>query len=139
MRIEFDKEKLLSKEVTLLDIKSQFCFTWEKRYQDIKSLKREKKQIIEKVTQLAILSNTDNDDSPVIHLRFDLQNFNSSTLVDFMDMFVDEFKLKGMPDINDIIDEKAIEERYLSFDNEDKSLEKKYAARGVKSCKIHNE
>ena len=125
MRIEFDKEKLLNKEVTLLDIKSQFCFTWEKRYQDIKSLKREKKQIIEKVTQLSILSNTDNDNTPVIHLRFDLQNFNSSTLVDFMDMFVDDFKLKGMPDINDIMDDKAIEERYLSFDNENKALEKK--------------
>jgi len=125
MRIEFDKEKLLNKEVTLLDIKSQFCFTWEKRYQDLKSLKREKKQIIEKITQLAILSNTDNDDIPVIHLRFDLQNFNSSTLVDFMDMFVDDFKLKGMPHIDDIVGGKASEERYLSFDNPDKSLEKK--------------
>jgi DNA-directed RNA polymerase II subunit RPB1 len=125
MRIEFDKEKLLSKEVTLLDIKSQFCFTWEKRYQDIKTLKRENKQLIEKVTQLAILSNTDNDDVPVIHLRFDLQNFNHLTLVNFMNMFVDDFKLKGMPNIDDIIGDKAAEERYLSFDNEDKSLEKK--------------
>ena len=125
MRIEFDKEKLLSKEVTLLDIKSQFCFTWEKRYQDIKTMKRENKQLIEKVTQLAILSNTDNDDLPVIHLRFDLQNFNHLTLVNFMNMFVDDFKLKGMPNIDDIIGDKAAEERYLSFDNEDKSLEKK--------------
>jgi DNA-directed RNA polymerase II subunit RPB1 len=74
---------------------------------------------------MAILSNTDNDDVPVIHLRFDLQNFNQSTLVDFMDMFVDDFKLKGMPDIIDIIGDKAAEERYLSFDNEDKALEKK--------------
>lgn len=30
MRIEFDKEKLLAKEVSLLDIKSQFCQAWEK-------------------------------------------------------------------------------------------------------------
>jgi DNA-directed RNA polymerase II subunit RPB1 len=125
MRIEFDKEKLLSKEVNLLDIKSQFCFIWEKRYQDIKSLKREKKAIIEKITQLSVLSNTDNNDIPVIHIRFDLQNFNSSTLVDFMDMFVDDFKLKGMPNINDVLGDKPAEERYLSFDNEDNSLEKK--------------
>jgi len=142
MRIEFDKEKLLNKEVTLLDIKSQFCFTWENRYQDIKSLKKEKKQIIEKVTQLAVLSNTDNDDVPVIHLRFDLQNFNSSTLVDFMDMFVDDFKLKGMSDIDDIIGGKPSEERYLSFDNDDKALEKKseymIITKGVNMDSIRN-
>lgn len=124
MRIEFDKEKLLSKEVTLLDIKSQFCFNWEKRYIDIKNLKREKRYILEKITQLAVLSNTDNDDIPCIHLRFDLTNFNSSTLVDFMDMFVDNFKLKGMTNIENINGGKAIETRYISFDNPDKALEK---------------
>ena len=96
MRIEFDKEKLLSKEVTLLDIKSQFCFNWEKRNVDIKNLKREKRQMLDKITQLAVMSNTDNNDIPIIHLRFDMTNFNSSTLVDFMDMFVDEFKLKEL-------------------------------------------
>ncbi len=125
MRIEFDKEKLLTKEVSLLDIKSQFCFTWEKRYQDIKLIKREKRAILEKITQLAVLSNTDNDDIPTIHLRFDMTNFNSSTLIDFMDMFVDEFKLKGMPNIDDIRGGgKAVEERYISFDNPEKSMEK---------------
>jgi DNA-directed RNA polymerase II subunit RPB1 len=126
MRIEFDKEKLLTKEVSLLDIKSQFCFSWEKRYQDIKTIKREKRAIFEKISQLAVLSNTDNDDIPTIHLRFDMTNFNSSTLVDFMDMFVDEFKLKGMPGIEDIRGGgKAVEERYISFDNPENSLEKK--------------
>jgi DNA-directed RNA polymerase II subunit RPB1 len=125
MRIKFDKEKLLSKEVSLLDIKSQFCFSWEKRYQDIKSIKREKRQLLEKISQLAVLSNTDNDDIPTIHLRFDMTNFTSSTLIDFMDMFVDEFKLKGMPFIEDIRGGgKASEERYISFDNPEKSMEK---------------
>jgi DNA-directed RNA polymerase beta' subunit len=126
MRIEFDKEKLLNKEVSLLDIKSQFCFSWEKRYQDIKSIKREKRQLLEKISQLAVLSNTDNDDVPTIHLRFDMTNFTSATLIDFMDMFVDEFKLKGMPFIEDIRGGgKASEERYISFDNPEKSMEKK--------------
>jgi len=126
MRIEFDREKLLSKEVSLLDIKSQFCFSWEKRYQDIKSVKREKRVILEKISQLAVLSNTDNDDIPTVHLRFDMTNFNSSTLIDFMDMFVDDFKLKGMSNIDDIRGGgKAIEERYISFDNPENSFEKK--------------
>lgn len=126
IRIEFDKEKLLNKEVTLLDIKSQFCFAWEKRYSDIKSMKREKKQLVDKITQLAIASNTDNDDIPTIHIRFDMTNFSQTTIVNFMDMYVDEFKLKGMSDIVDILaGGKAYEERYICFDNPEHIIEKK--------------
>jgi DNA-directed RNA polymerase II subunit RPB1 len=125
MRIEFDREKLLTKEVSLLDIKSQFCFAWEKRYTDVKGIKREKKQLIDKITQLAVLSNTDNDEIPILHIRFDMTNFTQSTLVDFMDLFVDEFKLKGMPGIEDIRGGgKAFEERIISFDNDDQIMEK---------------
>lgn len=123
LRIEFDKEKLLTKEVTLLDIKSQFCSAWEKRYLDIKGLKREKKQLMDKIIQLAVQSNTDNDDVPVLHIRFDMTNFTQTTLIDFMDIFIDDFKLKGMSNIEDINSGKAFEERLLSFDNENKSKE----------------
>jgi DNA-directed RNA polymerase II subunit RPB1 len=142
MRIEFDKEKLLTKEVTLLDIKSSFCQAWEKRYLDIKTLKREKRQILEKITQLAVLSNTDNDDIPIIHIRFDMNNFNSATLVDFMDLFVDDFKLKGIEDIEDIRGGNATEERMISFDETDKKLEKKSEfviyTKGINMASIRN-
>ena len=60
MRIVFDREKLLEKEVTLLDIKSKFCNAWEKRFSDIKSSKKEERAIFDKITQCAILSNTNN-------------------------------------------------------------------------------
>jgi len=125
MRIEFDKEKLMSKEVTLLDIKSQFCFAWEKRYSDIKGMKREKKQLIDKINQIAVQSNTDNDEIPVLHIRFDMNNFTQTTLIDFIDIFVDEFKLKGMPGIEDVNSGKAFEERMISCDNPDNSMDKK--------------
>lgn len=124
MRIEFDKEKLMNKEVSLLDIKSRFCVEWEKRFQDIKSMKREKRQILEKITQLAVLTNTDNDTIPTMHIRFDMTNFNSSTLIDFMDMFIDEFKLKGMSDIEDIGGGSATEERIITFNKDDGTFEK---------------
>ena len=125
VRIEFNREKLLNKEVTLLDIKSQFCFSWEKRNNEIKNIRREKKELMNKITQLAILSNNDNNDVPIIHIRFDVNNTNQATLIDFIDLFVDEFKLKGIPGINDIAsDEKAVEERVISFDNADSIIEK---------------
>jgi DNA-directed RNA polymerase II subunit RPB1 len=125
MRIEFDKEKMMNKEVCLLDIKSKFCVEWEKRFQDVKSIKREKRQILEKITQLAVLTNTDNDTIPTMHIRFDMTNFNSSTLIDFMDMFIDDFKLKGMANIEDIANGGAVEQRLISFDNPDGSLDTK--------------
>jgi len=53
-----------------------------------------------------------------------MTNFNSVTLVDFMDMFVDDFKLKGMEDIIDIRGGKPNEERIISFDNPEQSVEK---------------
>lgn len=126
MRIEFDKEKMMNKEVCLLDIKSKFCVEWEKRFQDTKSIKREKKQILDKITQLAVLTNTDNDTVPTMHIRFDMTNFNSSTLIDFMDMFVDEFKLKGITNIEDIAGGGAVEQRLIYTDETDGSLNTKH-------------
>lgn len=125
MRIEFDKEKLMNKEVSLLDIKSKFCVEWEKRYQDIKGMKREKRQILDRITQLAVLTNSENDTIPIMHVRFDMTNYNSSTLIDFMDMFIDEFKLKGLPDIADIIEGSESEPRMITFDNPEGNLETK--------------
>ena len=125
MRIEFDKEKMMNKEVSLLDIKSKFCVEWEKRYQDVKGMKREKRQILDKITQIAVLTNTDNDDIPIMHIRFDMNNYNSSTLVDFMDMFIDEFKLKGLTDIQDVVEGTESEARMITFDNPNGDLETK--------------
>jgi DNA-directed RNA polymerase II subunit RPB1 len=113
----------LNKEITLLDIKTQFCQAWEKRYEDIKGIKREQRQILEKISQIAVLTNNDNDVIPTMHIRFDVNNFNSKTLVDFMDMFVDDFKLKGMEDIQEIRSGNTIKEFLLSFDNEDSNIE----------------
>jgi DNA-directed RNA polymerase beta' subunit len=118
MRIEFDKEKLMNKEVSLLDIKSKFCVEWEKRYQDIKSLKRDKRHILDKITQLAVLTNSENDNIPIMHIRFDMTNFNSSTLIDFLDIFIDDFKLKGINDIKDIIGVNDSEPKLITFNPE---------------------
>jgi DNA-directed RNA polymerase II subunit RPB1 len=125
MRIEIIKEKMLDKEISLLDIKSKFCNWWESRFNDIKNIKKEEKKVITKITNLAILSNSDNDAQPVIHLRFNVRDvdkikdpFNRETLNDFIDHIVDKFKLKGIEEISDIPVIKS--EKYISYDNEDK-------------------
>ena len=115
MRIELDREKMLEKEVTLLEIKSKFCNQWEKRYSDIKNIKKEEKYILDKIIQTALLSNTDNDAQPVIHLRFDMTEFDFNTLNEFIDIMVERFKLKGITGINEKTI--AIEERVMKFDD----------------------
>ncbi|AYV80855.1 MAG: DNA-directed RNA polymerase subunit alpha [Harvfovirus sp.] len=122
MRIEFNRESLYEKEVTLLDIKSKFCSVWEKRHTD-KSIKKEEKRVFEKITQIAILSNTDYDKVPIIHIRFDMTDFEMSTLNDFIDHVIDKFKLKGLPNISNI--STINEEQVLTFDNEHNDIEKK--------------
>jgi DNA-directed RNA polymerase beta' subunit len=123
MRIELDREKLLDKEVTLLDIKSKFCNVWERRYSDMKAIKKEERSLLEKVTQCSVLSNTDNDDVPIIHIRFDMAEFDFTSINEFMDMVIDKFKLKGISSINDV--DAVVEEVVLTYDGPDHAQEKK--------------
>lgn len=122
MRIELNKEKMLDKEVTLLDIKSKFCNAWEKRYLD-KNIKKEDKYVFDRIAQLAILSNTDNDKVPTLHIRFEMTEYSTSLINNFIDQIIEKFKLKGISSITDIntIDNEIT----LTFDNADNAMEKK--------------
>jgi len=136
IRIEIDKDKMLDKEITLLDIKSKFCSWWEKRYIDIKTMKKEEKKIFNKITQIAVLSNSDNDRQPVVHIRFsvkdgdrdmkdgkDKNHFGLETINDFIDHIIDKFKLKG---IDSIVDVPVIDKRRnIVFDLETGDYDKK--------------
>lgn len=129
MRIELDREKMLEKEVALLDVVSKFCSWWERRFSENKQMKKEEKKVLNKITQIAVLSNTDNDKYPVVHIRFNVKDadkdkdrFDLSTIDNFIDHIVDTFKLKG---INGITDIPAIqEERALSFNSTTGDVEK---------------
>ena len=122
VRIQLDREKMLEKEITVLDIKSKFCNAWERRYNDIKNVRKEEKRVIDKITSCAILSNTDNDEQPIIHIRFSVTEFEISIIHDFIDLLIDKVKLKGISSITNVF---AVKERVLSFDNENNDIEKK--------------
>lgn len=120
LRIELNREKLLKKEVTLVEIKSKLCHLWERRHND-KMVKKEEKHIFENITQIAIMSNTDYDKVPVLHIRFDMVKFDLVILNSFIDMIVDNFKLKGMGNITgtDVKDELVV-----TFDGPNHAIEK---------------
>lgn len=122
MRIELDKEKMIDKDITLLDIKSKFCSFWEKRHLLVKGLKKDEKKILEQIQQIAILSNSDNSSKPILHIRFDMFNFNYSTIIKFVDILIENFQLKGIENIKDIYDIKS--ERVVSFDDKTGEIKK---------------
>jgi DNA-directed RNA polymerase beta' subunit len=116
MRIVLNKEKMMEKDIVLLDIKSKFCNYWEKRYTDIKGIKKEDRQLFEKISQCAILSNNDNDIVPILHLRFDMKDFNYKTITSLLDNIIDGFKLKGVQNIDKI--NALVEERLTLYDKD---------------------
>jgi DNA-directed RNA polymerase II subunit RPB1 len=127
LRIELSREKMLEKEVTLLEIKSKFCSWWEKKLLDDKTLKKEEKKVFTKITQIAILSNTDNNITPVIHVRFnardnDKDKFNLETINNFIKYIIEKFKLKGINGVSNI---SAITEERNMIINSNGDLDKK--------------
>ena len=111
LRIVLNREKMLEKEVTILDIKSKIAHLWEKRNND-KHIKKEDKNIISNVTQLVLLSNTDYDKVPTLHIRFDMIKFDKVLLNGFVDFIVENFKLKGIYSINQA---SSVLERAVTF------------------------
>lgn len=103
VRIVLDKEKLLQRNVCMLDIKSKFCHNWEKKMSDIKSLKKDEKNLLDKITGYAILSNTDYNTEPIIHIRLDITDFNNSIIVNIIELITEKFKIKGINGVSDIL------------------------------------
>jgi len=120
LRIELDKEKMMEKDITLLDIKAKFCNNWERRYSDPKGMRKEEKYLLDKITQCSILSNTDSDKNAVLHIRYNMTSFDFSIMIEFLETFVENFKLKGLESIKKI--SSIVQERYISFENENQEM-----------------
>jgi DNA-directed RNA polymerase II subunit RPB1 len=112
-RIKMNLEKMLDKETTLLDIKTKFYSFWHKNYNNTKTMKKNEKDIFNKISRCAILSNSTADKDQIIHIRFSMSSFNYQILVDFLNIVLEEITLKGIDGISDINME---EHRVLVFD-----------------------
>jgi DNA-directed RNA polymerase II subunit RPB1 len=116
LRIILNREQLIDKDINMLDIKAKFTKFWEDKFNDIKNIKKEEKDVLLNVISCAILSNHDNSKIPIIHIRFDLSNINFNILVRLERMIANAFNLKGIDNITDIY--QVAEEEYVDFDNE---------------------
>ncbi|MBA42991.1 MAG: hypothetical protein CMF62_03150 [Magnetococcales bacterium] len=100
VRIKLNREKMMNKDIRLLDIKSKFCSHWDRRSQELKGVKKEDRVLLEKISQVAVLTNGDSDPTPIVHIRFDMTEFNFITITTFINNIIDRFKLKGLSGID---------------------------------------
>jgi len=92
IRLEINREKMYEKNITLLDIKSNFVHQLEKN----KTFKKEDINILNKILNYTILSNNDNDIIPIIHIRLDITNYSIEIIESIITLFLEKFQLKGI-------------------------------------------
>ena len=121
LRIKLNRNKIIEKNVTTLDIKSNYIKFFKNYLGDAKGLKRHEKKILNAITGSCILSNFDNNDNPIVHIRFDLVEFNSNLLLSINEWIINNLKLKGLNNIDKTdIDSTS---RLITFENENKEFE----------------
>ena len=89
-------EKMIDKETTLLDIKTRFMAYWYNNSQNSKSMKKVERDVFSKVNRLAILSSSESNKEHIIQIRFSMNNFDYSILMDFINLVLDQIPLLGL-------------------------------------------
>jgi DNA-directed RNA polymerase II subunit RPB1 len=122
-RIFLSREALLDYDIAMLDIKAKFIQFWTDKFSDLSILKKNYKDLITKIINGCIITNFNNSDIPMVHIRFELSNINNKTLIEIQEILINKFNLKGDELITKI--DKIENQSCLSFDNEDSQIQKK--------------
>jgi DNA-directed RNA polymerase II subunit RPB1 len=122
-RLTLSKEAMLENDVNMLDIKTSFITFWNTNFGDTNGLKKGVKELVNMVLYGCIMTNYNNSDEPVVHIRFDLGAVDNKVLLDFYDIILNRFNLKGSESVQRMADIK--EENMVSFDNEDRKYQPK--------------
>jgi DNA-directed RNA polymerase II subunit RPB1 len=127
-RIVLNREAMLLERITIHDIKRQLCVNWDARAKNTKGLKQEVKDIFTKTVQSAIMSNSDSSTTPLLHIRFQLSQYDKKFLIAIEEMLMTGIKLRGVTGINNIEFTQSI--NYFKY-NDDGSYEKRHEYRSV--------
>lgn len=120
-KIVLSKENIVDNEITMLDIKTKFVTFWNQNYADTSGLKKPTKDVITKILHGCIMTSYDSSDTLVVHIRFELSNVDNQILLHLQDVLLNKFNIKGNENITKI--DKIDGQQYVSFENEDNSLQ----------------
>ena len=107
-RFTFNRDSLLEYDVKLLDIKTKLIKYWTEYLSDTNIMK--KKLIVSKVINGCIMSNYDNSENPIIHIRYDVFNPDNNSLIDIGQYMINKISIKGVEAIQsvDSLDKKKV-------------------------------
>jgi DNA-directed RNA polymerase beta' subunit len=120
-RFILDKEKLFTKQITLLDIKTQFIKLWNTTSTELKGFKKKERELINLISNICILSNDEDQDQPIIHIRVDFKEYDYQYLLDLLGLISSIFKIKGIKGIEKTFVSKELEK---TFDKDGNLVEK---------------
>jgi len=113
-RCVISREAMLENDITLLDIKTKFIKYWDDYAND--SVTNKKKSILSRVTNGCIMSNFDNSDVPVIHIRFDVFNPDNYTLVEIGQFICNKISIKGVETIEKV--DRVDKQKVIEYDED---------------------
>lgn len=114
VKIILQKDEMLFKNITLLDIVIQIYNMWMHDNTSIKKKHNKYKAIFDCITQISIASNDDNDIENIIHIRFKMIDYNLNILDYFVMVLLEYVRIKGIEGIKESELNKSL---YTSFDN----------------------
>jgi len=101
-RFSINRDMLYAKKLKLSEIKINFVKFWKNKLSNVKNNNKIEKEIYNRVVSCAILSSTENNPNPVIHIRFDLNNYDLNKIIELQDYILSTFNLKGLEGITGI-------------------------------------
>jgi DNA-directed RNA polymerase II subunit RPB1 len=110
-RFTINRDMLYAKKLKLSEIKINFVKFWKSKLVSTKINNKIEKDIYSRVVSCAILSSTENDPEPVIHIRFELNNYDVNKIIELQDYILSNFNLKGLDGITgiDVIPQSLVE------------------------------
>lgn len=97
-RIFLNKKRLLINSVNLIDI----CMKLDQYFRNIKlqnKRSKQKKLLLQKILNYEILTNNENSDIPIIHLRLQLKDINVTLFDEIVKNIIDEMIINGISNI----------------------------------------
>lgn len=113
-RFKISRESMLEDDITLLDIKTKFVKYWGDFSNDSSIAK--KKIILSRVVNGCVMSNFDNSEQPIIHIRFDVNNPDNYTLVEIGQYMLNKISMKGVATIEKV--DRTEKQKIIEYDDD---------------------
>jgi DNA-directed RNA polymerase beta' subunit len=101
-RFTINREMLYAKKLRLTEIKMNFVKFWRDKLNNTKNISKMEKDIFNRIVCCAIVSSNENDPNAVIHIRFEMNNYDINKMIEIQDYILSYFNLKGLDGVTSI-------------------------------------